>query len=54
MGRASGRNLRTIEYEGVGHAFLNENNKDYKPLVAQKAWTEIDAFLAHNVLKGWK
>ena len=54
MGRAAGRNVRTVEYEGVGHAFLNDTNKAYKPQVALKAWTEIDAFLANNVLKGWR
>jgi len=54
IGRAAGRNVRTIEYDGVGHAFLNDTRADYKGDVAQQAWAQIDAFLANSVLKGWK
>lgn len=39
-------------YEGVGHAFMNPNNKrGYNEPVAQKAWREIFAFLDKH-LKG--
>jgi carboxymethylenebutenolidase len=54
LGRAAGRNVKTIEFDGVGHAFLNDTNPKYKEEVALQAWTQIDAFLANNVLKGWK
>ena len=54
LGRAAGRNVRMEEFDGVGHAFLNDTNPKYKEDVALQAWTQIDAFLANNVLKGWK
>jgi carboxymethylenebutenolidase len=54
FGHASGRNVRTMEFDGVGHAFLNDTRPGYKADVALQAWTQIDAFLANNVLKGWK
>ncbi|MCS7263785.1 MAG: dienelactone hydrolase family protein [Armatimonadetes bacterium] len=39
-------------YEGVGHAFMNPNNKrGYNEQIAQKAWQEIFAFLDKH-LKG--
>jgi carboxymethylenebutenolidase len=54
MGHAAGRNVRTMEFDGVGHAFLNDTRADYKGDIAGQAWSQIDAFLANNVLKGWK
>src|SRR5262249_40061826 len=54
FGRAAGRNVRMVEFDGVGHAFLNDTNPKYKADVALQAWSQIDAFLANNVLKGWK
>jgi carboxymethylenebutenolidase len=36
-------------YEGVGHAFLNEERTGYKPEVARQAWDEIDTFLIKSL-----
>jgi carboxymethylenebutenolidase len=39
-------------YPGAGHAFLNENNqRGYNKGQAEKAWKEIDAFLARELNK---
>lgn len=51
LARGAQQNARMIEYPGVGHAFLNDTNKDYDAVTANKAWTDIDAFLAHNLAK---
>ena len=53
LGRAAGRNVKMEEFDGVGHAFLNDTRPGYKDDVALQAWTHIDAFLANHVLKGW-
>ena len=45
LAQAARRNARMIEYSGVGHAFLNDTNKDYDEMTAHRAWTDIDAFL---------
>lgn len=37
-------------YPGAGHAFLNETNRrGYNRVEAEKAWKEIDQFLARNL-----
>ena len=47
---AAGKQHKVIDYPGVGHAFMNPNNKaGYDKVTAEKAWKEIDAFFAHNL-----
>ena len=45
-----GHAVEVHEYEGVGHAFMNPNNKDgYSAAKAKEAWSVIDAWLAQQL-----
>jgi carboxymethylenebutenolidase len=48
------KDIKVIEYPGVGHAFLNQNTvkKQYSKKTAEEAWNEIYAFLDKNVKTG--
>lgn len=48
----AGKSHKILDYPGVGHAFMNPNNKSgYDKATAEKAWKEIWEFLDRN-LKG--
>lgn len=50
--KKAGKRGQVIVYPGVGHAFMNQNNRQgYDEKAAREAWGAIDAFLAKE-LKG--
>ncbi len=48
--KEKGKDVRIFIYPGVGHAFMNPNNKEgYSKEMSSDAWKEIDKFLSEKL-----